>query len=47
MTTLGHPGDFNLEPFQRLVINAIHWLAGKPVPEKWAGKIDINVPYRD
>lgn len=46
MTTLGHPEDFDLEPFQRLVINAIHWAAGKPVPKKWAGKMEINVPYR-
>jgi type 1 glutamine amidotransferase len=46
MTTLGHPEDFDLEPFQRLVINAIHWAAGKPVPKKWAGKMAINVPYR-
>jgi type 1 glutamine amidotransferase len=46
MTTLGHPEDFDLEPFQRLVINAIHWAAGKPVPKTWAGKIAINVPYR-
>ncbi|MEO6932628.1 MAG: ThuA domain-containing protein [Chitinophagaceae bacterium] len=47
MTTLGHPEDFDLEPFQRLVINAIHFLAGKPVPKKWAGKMEINVPYRE
>ena len=46
MTTLGHPEDFGLVPFQHLVINAIHWAAGKPVPKKWAGKIEINVPYR-
>jgi type 1 glutamine amidotransferase len=46
ITTLGHPEDFDLEPFQRLVINAIHWAAGKPVPKKWAGKMEINVPYR-
>ena len=45
MTTLGHPEDFDLEPFQRLVINSIHWAAGKPVPNKWAGKIVMNVPY--
>ena len=45
-TTLGHPGDFSREPFQRLVINALHWGAGKPVPEKWAGKIAMDVPYR-
>ena len=46
MTTLGHPEDFEQEPFQRLVINAIHWAAGKPVPKKWAGKMEIHVPYR-
>jgi len=45
-TTLGHPEDFDLEPFQRLVINAIHWASGKPVPRKWAGKFSVNVPYR-
>ena len=46
MTTMGHPEDFDQEPFQRLVINAIHWAAGKPVPKKWAGKMEIHVPYR-
>ncbi len=45
-TTLGHPEDFKDEPLQHLTINAIHWLLGKPVPKKWKGKIDINVPYR-
>ena len=46
MTTLGHPEDFNLEPFQHLVINAVHWATGKPIPKKWAGKMVIDVPYR-
>jgi type 1 glutamine amidotransferase len=45
-TTLGHPEDFDQEAFQHLVINAMHWAAGKKIPKKWAGKIDINVPYR-
>lgn len=45
-TTMGHPEDFQVEAFQRLVINAIHWELGKAVPKKWKGKIDINVPYR-
>jgi type 1 glutamine amidotransferase len=44
-TTLGHPHDFNEEGLQRLTINAIHWTLGKPVPKKWAGKFDIDVPY--
>src|SRR5687767_557209 len=46
MTTLGHPEDFKQESFQRLVLNAIHWASGKAVPKKWAGKLEINVPYR-
>jgi type 1 glutamine amidotransferase len=46
MTTLGHPEDFSQESFQRLIINAIHWAGGKPVPKNWAGKLEINVPYR-
>ncbi|HZG25045.1 MAG TPA: ThuA domain-containing protein, partial [Chitinophagaceae bacterium] len=45
-TTLGHPEDFNVEAFQRLVINGIHWTLNKPVPKKWHGKITMNVPYR-
>jgi len=47
MTTMGHPDDFRLEPFQRLVINAIHWELGQKVPKTWKGKIDIEVPYRE
>ncbi len=46
MTTLGHPEDFQVEDFQHLIINAIHWELGKKVPAKWKGKIDIKVPYR-
>lgn len=45
-TTMGHPEDFQQEAMQRLTINAIHWTLGMPVPRKWAGKININVPYR-
>jgi type 1 glutamine amidotransferase len=45
-TTLGHPEDFREESLQRLTINAIHWLAGKPVPKKWKGKLAMEVPYR-
>jgi len=44
-TTLGHPDDFNQESFQHLVINGIHWAAGKKIPTKWAGKLTMNVPY--
>lgn len=45
-TTLGHPEDFQVEAFQRLLINAVHWQLGKKVPRRWAGKIAIAVPYR-
>ncbi|MCY7352213.1 MAG: ThuA domain-containing protein [Cytophagaceae bacterium] len=45
-TTLGHPEDFKVESFQRLVVNAIHWTLNKPVLDKWKGKVAINVPYR-
>ncbi|HEY2934611.1 MAG TPA: ThuA domain-containing protein [Acidobacteriota bacterium] len=45
MTTLGHPEDFRVESFQRLVMNVIQWALGRRVPGKWAGKIDFNVPY--
>lgn len=45
-TTLGHPEDFRAEPFQRLVINAIHWELGKPVPKSRKTKLDIDVAYR-
>ena len=45
VTTLGHPFDFKEEAMQRLVINGIHWAAGKKVPKKWAGKMNIDVKY--
>jgi type 1 glutamine amidotransferase len=45
-TTLGHPEDFRVEAFQRLVVNAVHWASGLPVPDTWAGKMTIDVPYR-
>ncbi len=44
-TTMGHPEDFSVEPFQRLTVNAIHWCLGLE-PPRWKGKILINVPYR-
>lgn len=45
-TTMGHPEDFTVESFQRLIVNAIHWELGLKVPKKWPGKLEINVPYR-
>jgi type 1 glutamine amidotransferase len=45
-TTLGHPEDFAVESVQRLVINAIHWSLGLEVPDKWKGRLTVDVPYR-
>ncbi len=45
LTTLGHPEDFRVPAFQRLVINAVHWELGLPIPQKWKGPIAIDVPY--
>jgi type 1 glutamine amidotransferase len=43
-TSMGHPEDFEVESFQRLLVNAIAWcLDTKPV---WKGKMEIHVPYR-
>lgn len=44
MTTLGHPEDFREEAFQRLVINAFHWILNKPISDKFE-RMDINVAY--
>jgi len=32
-TSLGHPDDFELPWFRRMLINAIHWALDKPVPK--------------
>ncbi|MDX2041231.1 MAG: ThuA domain-containing protein [Acidobacteriota bacterium] len=45
VTTLGHPEDFQVESVQRLIVNGIHWAAGKTVPKKWAGKFNVDVKY--
>ena len=45
-TTMGHPEDFAVEAFQRLLVNAIHWELGLAVPKIWPGKLDVNIAYR-
>lgn len=45
MTTLGHPEDFREESMIRLLINAIHWNLGLPVPKDLKGDLKIEVPY--
>ena len=44
-TSLGHPEDFQVESVQRLLVNAIHWAAGKQPPARWDAKLDIQVRY--
>lgn len=44
-TTLGHPDDFQIEAFQKLIVNAIHWTLGISSPVQWKGKMKIEVPY--
>ena len=46
MTTLGHPEDFSEISMQRLILNAVHWTLGKPVPKQMKTELNINVPYR-
>jgi hypothetical protein len=31
---LGHPEDFDLQPFRRLLSNAVFWALNLPVPKK-------------
>jgi nicotinamidase-related amidase len=33
-TSLGHPSDFALADFQRLLLNAVYWSAGLPIPKE-------------
>jgi nicotinamidase-related amidase len=34
-TTLGHPDDFAQPDFQRLLVNALYWAAGSPIPKNF------------
>ncbi len=45
-TSLGHPGNFALEPFQRLLTNAAFWALDARTSKSWAGRMKIDVPYR-
>ena len=45
-TTLGHPEDFDAEPMERLVVNAVHWCLALPAPDPWAGPFKMSAPYR-
>jgi type 1 glutamine amidotransferase len=37
-TSLGHPEDFAVPAFRRLLFNGIHWASGSGVPERLSGE---------
>jgi type 1 glutamine amidotransferase len=37
-TSLGHPDDFAIPAFRRLLFNGIHWASGSGVPERMPGE---------
>jgi len=39
-TSLGHPDDFKNPPFRKLLINAVFWALGQPVPEPGPTAVD-------
>ncbi len=41
MTTMGHPEDFEVESFRRLVINGVHWALGLPPPDWPQPRADV------
>lgn len=45
-TSLGHPGDFGLEPFQRMLTQAIFWAMDRKPNRRWEGRMAIDIPYR-
>ena len=45
-TSLGHPEDFTVEPFQRFVFQAIQWSLNPTKKPAWKGPVEIKVPYR-
>ena len=36
-SSLGHPGDFSEASFNRMLINSVCWMTGKPLPQADAG----------
>ncbi|MBA3973124.1 MAG: hypothetical protein C0504_02765 [Candidatus Solibacter sp.] len=45
-TSLGHPEDFAVEPFQRFVFQSIQWCLDPKRKPSWKGAVSIQVPYR-
>jgi hypothetical protein len=45
-TSLGHPEDFAVEPFQRFLFQGIQWCLNPKRKPAWKGPAEIRVPYR-
>jgi type 1 glutamine amidotransferase len=39
-TSLGHPDDFTMPEFQRLLLNGIYWAAGLPIPREFPAMVN-------
>lgn len=46
-TSLGHPRDFSEASFNRMLINSVCWMTGKPIPEAEAGISTWNLERVD
>lgn len=46
-TSFGHPGDFAEASFNRMLLNAAHWMTGKPLPGKEAKIATWNIKRAD
>ncbi len=45
-TSLGHPEDFAVEPFQRFLFQGVQWCLNPKRKPAWKGPAEIRVPYR-
>ena len=45
-TSLGHPEDFAVEPFQRFIVQGLQWCLNPKRKPSWKGPAEIRVPYR-
>lgn len=46
-TSFGHPGDFAEESFNRMLVNAVHWMADKPLPSADTKMTTWNIERAD
>ena len=48
-TTMGHPEDFSVSDFRRLVVNGIYWCLNREVPRRYppGWRVKTGQPWRD